>query len=209
MKKYVIPIVILIAIGVLVYFSVSSDESPEMYAAALKAERERKEDFLKNDPASPFRGRNYRSLNYFEPDPAYRAIARLEDIAVKQVRVLETSTGEEAKYLDYAWAVFELRGKECRLLILEIMEMGPNRGKLFLAFADETSSRETYGGGRYIDLKKVPAASTIEIDFNKAYNPYCAYNESYSCPLPPRENLLKIPIRAGERTFEHVQPAEK
>jgi uncharacterized protein (DUF1684 family) len=115
--------------------------------------------------------------------------------------VLTTSTGEEERYLDYAWAIFDLDGTEHRLLVLEIMSMGPNRGKLFLAFADETSARETYGGGRYLDLKKIPAATTIELDFNKAYNPYCAYNENYSCPLPPPENLLKVAILAGEKSY--------
>jgi uncharacterized protein (DUF1684 family) len=128
-------------------------------------------------------------------------MASLEPVEQKQVRVLQTSTGEQARYLDYAWASFELQGKKCKLLILEVMDMGPNRGKLFLAFADETSAKETYGGGRYMDLKKVPAAASIELDFNKAYNPYCAYNENYSCPLPPRENLLRIAVRAGEKSF--------
>ena len=88
------------------------------------------------------------------------------------------------------------------MLILEIMDMGPNRGKLFLAFADETSANETYGAGRYLDLKKVPAATSIELDFNLAYNPYCAYNDSYSCPFPPAENILRIAIRAGEKKYK-------
>ena len=79
--------------------------------------------------------------------------------------------------------------------------MGPTRGTLFLAFADETSARETYGAGRYLDLKKIGGATEIELDFNRAYNPYCAYAEGFSCPLPPPENILKIAIRAGEKTY--------
>jgi uncharacterized protein len=79
--------------------------------------------------------------------------------------------------------------------------MGPFRGKLFLAFGDATSAKETYGAGRYLDITKTPGATTIILDFNKAYNPYCAYNETYSCPLPPPENLLNVAIRAGEKSY--------
>jgi uncharacterized protein (DUF1684 family) len=81
------------------------------------------------------------------------------------------------------------------------MDMGPLRGKLFLAFADATSGIETYGAGRYLDVKKVPAATSIELDFNLAYNPYCAYNENFSCPFPPKENVLKVAILAGEKSY--------
>jgi uncharacterized protein len=81
--------------------------------------------------------------------------------------------------------------------------MGPFRGKLFLAFGDATSGNETYGAGRYLDINKVPGgASTITLDFNKAYNPYCAYDYTFSCPLPPRENLLNAAIKAGEKNYE-------
>lgn len=203
MKRYLIPVVIVVAVGAMVYFSTSSGPDPEAYAAIIAAEREKKESFLRRDPESPFRGLgdSIQSPEYFPPDLAFRVMASLEPAEQKQVRALQTSTGEQARYLDYAWASFELQGKECKLLILEVMDMGPNRGKLFLAFADETSAKETYGGGRYLDLKKVPAATSIELDFNKAYNPYCAYNENYSCPLPPRENLLNVAIRAGEKSY--------
>jgi uncharacterized protein (DUF1684 family) len=203
MKRLLIPILILLAIGAMVYFSTSSGPAPEEYAALINSEREKKEAFLRRDPASPFQGigDSIKALDYFQPDLTFRVMASLEPVQQKQVRVLQTSTGEQERYLDYAWASFELQGKECKLLILEVMDMGPNRGKLFLAFADETSANETYGGGRYLDLKKVPAATSIELDFNKAYNPYCAYNENYSCPLPPRENLLNVAIRAGEKAY--------
>jgi uncharacterized protein (DUF1684 family) len=72
---------------------------------------------------------------------------------------------------------------------------------LFLAFADKTSAAETYGAGRYLDVKKVPGAASVTLDFNEAYNPYCAYNDGYSCPFPPKENILEVAIQAGERTY--------
>lgn len=203
MKRLLIPTLLILAVGGMVYFSVSSGPDPKAYAAGILEEREKKEAFLRRDPDSPFRGKedSLRPLQYFAPDLTYRVMASLEPVQQKQVRVLQTSTGEQARYLDYAWASFTLGGQEQRLLILEVMDMGPNRGKLFLAFADGTSARETYGGGRYLDLKKVPAATSIELDFNKAYNPYCAYNENYSCPLPPTENILPVTILAGEKAY--------
>jgi uncharacterized protein len=195
----------LAAVATVFYLSVSSGPDPEQYAAEINEERKKKDVFLKEDATSPLlpedRG-GFTELKYFAPDIRYNILANLEPVTNKQVRVLTTSTSEQTRYLEYAWATFELDGKENRLLILEVMEMGPNRGKLFLAFADDTSAGETYGGGRYLDLKKIPAATSIELDFNKAYNPYCAYNDGYSCPLPPTENILKVAIPAGEKTFK-------
>ena len=116
--------------------------------------------------------------------------------------MLGTSDGKEEHYLEYAYADFKLHGKAQRLLILELMDMGPNRGKLFLAFADETSANETYGAGRYLDVTRTSGSNTITLDFNKAYNPYCAYNDEFSCPFPPKENLLTVAIMAGEKNYK-------
>ena len=115
--------------------------------------------------------------------------------------LLPASDGKERKYLPYAYAEFELDKEHCKLLILEIVDDPQNNGMLFLAFADATSASETYGAGRYLEVKKVRGASSILLDFNQAYNPYCAYSEKYSCPLPPRENILKVAIRAGEKKY--------
>lgn len=194
----------IVAVGVLIKLSLTSGPSPEAYNAQIVSERAEKDNWMKTNEESPLWAQrdSVIGLKYFAPNMEFNVLAQLEPIEVKQVRVLQTSTGEVSRYLDYAWAVFTLGGKECRLLILEIMDMGPNRGTLFLAFADETSGEETYGAGRYIDLKKVPGSTSIELDFNKAYNPYCAYNDKYSCPFPPLENLLPIAVRAGEKAFK-------
>jgi uncharacterized protein (DUF1684 family) len=77
-------------------------------------------------------------------------------------------------------------------------EEGSNGERLFVPFADETSGRETYGAGRYLDLDRTSTGIYV-IDFNTAYNPYCAYNPTYDCPVPPKENRLPLPIRAGEK----------
>lgn len=188
-----------------VYYSFSSGPSQEDYSKEILQERKEKNDFLKSGDGSPFASLTgeFRGLKYFEPDLRYRINARLIPIEDKKVSVLQTSDGLEQKYLEYAYATFDLEEKENKLLILEVMEMGPQRGKLFLAFADKTSGKETYGAGRYLDIKKVPAATTTVLDFNQAYNPYCAYNDSYSCPFPPAENVLKVAIRAGEKVYHN------
>jgi uncharacterized protein len=193
----------LVALAGLIYFSLKGGMSAEEFTKAIIKEREEKTDFLKDGEGSPFATltEGFKDLTYYKPDLSYRINAALTPIKDKKVVILSTSDSKEQKYLEYAHAAFSLGGVDCRLLILEVMEMGPQRGKLFLAFADETSGKETYGGGRYLDLKKVPAATSVVLDFNKAYNPYCAYNDSYSCPFPPSENVLKVAIKAGEKVY--------
>ncbi|WP_310590798.1 DUF1684 domain-containing protein [Arsenicibacter rosenii] len=138
-------------------------------------------------------------MSYFPADLAYRVDARLEPFADKtQKMVVQLSDGSEEVYEKYAHAVFSLGGDIHRLLIVKQKE------NFSILFKDATSGHETYGGGRYIDLE--PANMTgnqVIIDFNAAYNPYCAYNPNYACPLPPAENTLSIPVKAGERYVEH------
>lgn len=195
-------IVALVVAVALYAFTGSADQ--QAYVDKIEKQRKEKNHYLRTAPDSPFAPDPdaFDSLNYFPVDPAYRINARLTSIENKKPVVLATSDGKEKRYIEYAYAEFELHGVKNKLLILEIMEMGPYRGTLFLAFGDETSGRSTYGAGRYLDLKKVPGSTGITIDFNEAYNPYCAYNDSFSCPFPPRENILTIPIEAGEKNYK-------
>lgn len=202
--KNLLPIALaVLVISVLIYSLSGSGEDEAVYIASIKTEREEKNTFLKTSEESPFKDSldAFLGLNYFDIDSRYRVKAKLEPVKNKKVVLLGTSDGKENRYLEFAHAVFEIEGAEQRLLILEVMDMGPVRGTLFLAFADETSARETYGAGRYLDVKKIPGATSIELDFNKAYNPYCAYNDQYSCPLPPAENILRVAIKAGEKNY--------
>ena len=206
---------ILVVLTVLVFagigfYSLSSGSTDEEYLAVIKSEREEKDAFMKSSEESPFASmdsasdkslESFSGLKYFQPDPKYRIKATLVPIENKKVLDLPTSSAEQNRYLEYAWAEFELAGVNNKVLLLEVMAMGPTRGTLFLAFADETSTRETYGAGRYLEVKKVRGASSIVLDFNKAYNPYCAYVDRYSCPFPPKENILKVAIRAGEKVY--------
>ena len=202
----VLIVVVVLGIG---FYSMTSGSSDEEYIAAVISERKQKDEFMRTADESPFatkdtasvEGQAFTGLKYFEPDIKYRIKATLVPIENKKVLDLPTSSGEQNRYLEYAWAEFELNGVRNRLLLLEVMAMGTTRGTLFLAFADETSTKETYGAGRYLDVKKVPGASSIVFDFNKAYNPYCAYTDLYSCPFPPAENILKVEIKAGEKSY--------
>lgn len=198
-----VPLIILLAVISFIIYSLQGGSSKEDYTASIQKDRSEKEEFMNSGEGSPFLKDSvpFTGLQYFPIDEKYRVKAALEPIEDKKVVILSTSDGNEQKYLEYAFATFSLEGIENKLLILELMEMGPQRGKLFLAFADETSGDETYGAGRYLDVKKVPAATSVVLDFNLAYNPYCAYNDSYSCPFPPKENILKIPIKAGEKNY--------
>lgn len=192
-----------IAVVALIIYSLQGGKSAADYQAFIEKERKEKEEYLKSGDGSPFVKDNiaFEGLNYFPINEKFNIRAKLEIIEEKKVMLLATSDGKEQKYLEYGYAVFDLDEVENRLLILESMEMGPQRGQLFLAFADETSGIETYGAGRYLDVKKVPAATAVDLDFNLAYNPYCAYSDSFSCPFPPKENILKVAILAGEKSY--------
>ena len=202
-SKNIILVLIVIVTIVIVYYSFLGSQDDPAYISEIRKEREDKDHFMRTSDQSPFADKkeSFTGLKYFEPNTRYRIIANLYPVDDKKVVVLKTSDGKEQRYMQYAMAEFDFGNIKNRLLILEVMDMGPYRGKLFLAFGDDTSANETYGAGRYLDINKVPGSTTITLDFNKAYNPYCAYNDTYSCPFPPVENLLKIAIKAGEKSY--------
>jgi len=197
-----ITILILSGIAVSIYYTFFSNASGSEYNNQIQKERKDRDQYLRTASESPFsiNPASFKGLNYFPPDPAFRITANLEYLK-KEPRQIRTSDGKTRNYLTYAMASFDMGNLRNNLLILEVLDSGPQRGTLFLAFSDQTSASETYGAGRYLDLKKVPGATTITLDFNLAYNPYCAYNDSFSCPLPPEENNLSISIRAGEKSY--------
>jgi uncharacterized protein len=202
-SKRIITVTAIIVLIIMIFYSLRGSQDDAAYIKEIEKEREAKERFMRNSPESPFADSKteYTGLKYYPPDTKYRVIASLQPIEQKKPVVLSTNDGKEQHYVEYAYAEFKLDGVPNKLLILEIADMGPSRGKLFLAFGDETSAAETYGAGRYLDVTKTPGSSTIKLDFNRAYNPYCAYNDTYSCPFPPRENILTIPVRAGEKSY--------
>lgn len=201
--KNLIILLVVVVFVVIGFYSFQGSQDESSYVQGIEKERDTKDRFMRTSAESPFANtpNEYKGLNYYPPDVKYRVIASLHPVDNKKTVVLATNDGTEERYLEYAYAEFKFDGVSNRLLILEILEPGAFQGKLFLAFGDETSARETYGAGRYLDVAKKPGSNTITLDFNLAYNPYCAYNDSFTCPLPPRENLLSIPIRAGEKLY--------
>jgi len=209
-KQNVILLIVVIVALISVFYSFMGGHDQTAYVKQIEEERAEKERYLKTAAESPFAGAQdqFKGLNYYPPDLKYKITASLTPIQNKQVVLLPTSDGKEERYVEYGYAEFDLDGYHNKLLILEMVDMGPYRGKLFLAFGDETSAIETYGAGRYLDVSKVQGSNTITLDFNQAYNPFCAYNDKFSCPIPPRENLLRIAIRAGEKNYDKDAGAE-
>ena len=204
MKPTNIVILIAVAVGLAtLFYSFMGSQDQSAYVDEIEKEREERDRFMATSPSSPFAGAatKFTKLKYYPPNARYKIEAALTPIQDKQPVILRTNDGVEQHYLKYAYADFDLDGFNNKLLILENMGTGPLSGKLFLAFADETSTVETYGSGRYLDVVKVQGSNSISLDFNKAYNPYCAYIDTYSCPFPPAENLLKIAIKAGEMAY--------
>lgn len=140
----------------------------------------------------------FKALPFFPINNDFKVTARLKKMSKEKVFKMKTTTDRKPKYIVYAVATFELNGKSFQLNIYK--SYGPikpeYRDYLFLPFTDATNGNDTYGGGRFIDLK-ITENDEIVIDFNQAYNPYCAYNHGYSCPIPPKENDLDIRIEAG------------
>ena len=204
-SKNVFVLAAVVIVAAIIFYSFQGDSDNKSYVKKINQQRDQKDHYMRSSRESPFYGNEsgFRGLNYYPVDPKYRINASLTVIENKRSVILATSDGKEKRYLEYAYAEFDLDGIHNKLLILEIMEDGPYRGTLFLAFADETSAVETYGAGRYFDIKKVPGSSFITLDFNEAYNPYCAYNDDFSCPFPPRENLMQVAIRAGEKNYKN------
>jgi uncharacterized protein (DUF1684 family) len=147
---------------------------------------------------------HFEGLEFFPADPDYFIKARFVLNPDPETFEMETTTDRRPVYAKYGEAHFSLNGED---IILEIYQsdrakqMEEFREYLFLPFKDLTNGEETYGGGRYIDLK-IPEGDEIMIDFNKAYNPYCAYNDRYSCPVPPKANHLNIRIPAGVKAYK-------
>ena len=203
MKKiaYLVGIVIVFAI---IYYSMGGGGNDQAYmekVADVRAERVR---FLKSSEQSPFQqfDKKYQPVSYFEIDSKYKVRANLERISSPVRMAVQNSDGTSITYSKFAYATFKLEGQDLRLLILKPAGFGALPNTYFTAFADDTSGESTYGGGRYLDLE-IGKSDNIEIDFNLAYNPYCAYVSEYSCPLPPAENVLPLKIEAGEKAFDH------
>lgn len=178
----------------------------DAFADILKFQKELNEEF-KDPETSPLPDRyrkNFETLDFFAPDTNYVIEAKFVRTPESLPFLMPTTTDRKSKEVVYGIAHFELNGKKRQLEVYqseELMQQEKYRDYLFLPFTDDTNDKDTYAGGRYIDLR-IPDGDMIRIDFNKAYNPYCAYNKKYSCPIVPGVNAMDTEVRAGVKAFE-------
>jgi uncharacterized protein (DUF1684 family) len=183
------------------------DSASAEYARELTDFRDEKDAFFESSPQSPImygeRGNRFSGLSYYPPDLGFQVVATLERTDSYETAQIATSTGEMREMARYGVLRFRLADRDLTLsAFVDADDDEPE--ELFVPFRDATSGKETYGAGRYLDLPFHAHGSgphEIIMDFNLAYNPYCAYSEAYSCPLPPAENTLPVAITAGEKDY--------
>jgi uncharacterized protein (DUF1684 family) len=163
----------------------------------LETFRTQKDQFFARDhhsPLTPEQRRAFSGLRYFPENQALRLDLPIEPFAEQTTVVIQTTTGDQQTFVRHGRIHFTVEGQPASLTIYR------SAHGYFLPFADSLAGDETYGAGRYLDPEPLPDGR-LHVDFNLAYNPYCAYNDAWSCPITPPENRLKLPIRAGEQVF--------
>lgn len=201
----------LYAVSVLAASAVAQD-----YADSIRIYRADKHESAFANPSFPLNAADEGFLHYYEPDEAYRVSAKVEYLIGERPFRMPTYDGTSTEYIRFARLIFSLHGERDTLVAYQntgLLADARYGDHLFVPFNDPTNDEETYGGGRYLDLSKSAiSGGSVALDFNRAYNPYCAYSDGYRCPIPPPENDLAIPIRAGEKQYsgsirQRPQPA--
>lgn len=176
-------------------------EDEETWKRALLRFRVGKDEFCGTSHDSPLGDgdrQGFRGLKYFDPDPALRFEVKLLRYPGPESVIMSTSKGDRQLFNKIGQFDLVVGGQHVRLQAYQSAER--ESPSIFVPFRDATSGIESYGAARYLDLE-VEHNDEYVVDFNFAYNPYCAYSEDYICPLPPRENWLTVPIRAGEKKY--------
>ena len=197
---------LLFAVCTTAHSQTAAEFNPSKYLSGIKEDRKLKDVEMRTDEHSPIPSDEkaaFRKLNYYRPKIAYRKEASIERFDEAKRFLMKTTTERLPEYSLYGMVRFRHNGKTYALNVYQNIELTRKPGfqkSLFIPFNDETNGKATYGGGRFLDITE-PGADTLILDFNLAYNPYCAYNHKYSCPIPPKENNLKIKVRAGEKKW--------
>jgi len=180
--------------------AVGCSKPPLSYPEQIAAWHAEKDQFMRESPQSPIledRRASFAPLPYFPVDPASRIPAMLQVAPPGPPVEMATSTGQRRQMRRVGTLAFSLRGQPLSLgAFVEADEKDMRR--LFVPFGDLTNGVETYPGGRYLDLERT-ATGIYDLDFNRAYHPFCLFNAAFDCPYPPPESRMKVPIRAGER----------
>jgi len=173
---------------------------PASYPDQIAAWHAEKDQFMRESSESPVpegQRRSFAPLLYFPVDAAYRVPAMLQVAPEGPAVEMPTSTGQRRQMRRVGTLAFSLKGQPLSLGAFVEADQKDMR-RLFVPFGDLTNGVETYQGGRYLDLDRT-ATGIYDLDFNRAYHPFCLFNSTYDCPYPPPESRLKVPIRAGER----------
>lgn len=181
----------------------AADDVP--YDQEIAGWRTQKDDFMRSSPESPVppaERATFEPLEYYPVAERYRVPAALRIVESDDILELPTSTGLRRKMRRIGTLQFTLDGEPLTLTAFNDASGGDLR-RLFVPFGDLTNGTETYTGGRYLELDRT-GTGIYDLDFNRAYLPFCVFNPKYDCPIPPRENRLKVPIRAGERMPQAV-----
>ncbi|MBM4322434.1 MAG: DUF1684 domain-containing protein [Deltaproteobacteria bacterium] len=211
MKPIVIFVIVLNLMGLAVFSGLSMAAEGEK--AGFKAEQEKvvmewrkeRDAFFKTHQRSPLTTQEkkvFKGLKYYKFDPNYAFSGEIKRFVLHinnpdYYATFLTNKGTNKRYIRYGKFLFQLNGKEYTLQVYKSMLSDI----LFIPFKDKTNGKETYDGGRYIDAEVLTGYKMV-LDFNMAYHPSCAYNEKFICVLPPRENILEIPIPAGEKNYK-------
>lgn len=182
--------------------------SDRKYIRQIKKHRKQVHKEFSDPDKSPFREKattEYHGLDYFSPNPAYRFKVRVELTEDAKPFMLPTSNPDRQKqYVSYAILHFEHEGEPYQVHAyrsLQLVQMPQYARHLFVPFTDLTTGNDCYGGGRYLDLEIPEDGAPLYLDFNLAYNPYCAYSTGWSCPIPPEENFVNTRIEAGVKDY--------
>lgn len=198
MKYFIILFIVLVSMS-----SCAQKKRPVKGETAFQKELNAEYKDASTSPLKDKDRKQFEGLDFFKFDSTYIVKATLNRTPDSKWFKMKTTTDRVSNERIFGVLSFELKGKIYRLNVYQGEDLMQKEGfidYLFLPFLDETNGVESYGGGRYIDLR-IPEGDIIKIDFNKAYNPYCAYNDKYSCPIVPRENYLKTRIEAGVKAF--------
>jgi uncharacterized protein len=196
--------VVFIAVFVVIQRPKYSPEE-EKYIKQIEKERIEKDKYMKDDPDSPFNKKGkveFHSLNYFKVDPKFVFQSKLFEFENKDSITTQGTKGDPRKGIRWGYVTINYDKKEYRINVYEVKSVSTGQTYFALWFTDKTTNDETYGVGRYLDFEKKEDPNHVyQIDFNLAYNPYCAYSGNYSCTVPLKEDFINLAVTAGEKKF--------
>lgn len=187
----------------LCFFFFGNAQKSEKILSVEKFQKQLNKEFKSPDhsPLSAKARKEFKALAFFDIDTTFNVEAEFVRTPFETPFEMPTTTERKPVYVKYGELYFTLKGKEYKLNVYQNQHPKLEyKDYLFLPFTDLTNGEESYAGGRYIDIT-IPNSNKVSIDFNKAYNPYCAYSGKYSCPIPPAENNLDLPVTAGVKAY--------